>query len=129
MLGQSGFNCVVLEKKLPTGLRGIPPNLDVFLENRDTCLAIESKLLETLSLKKPNFSPSYSKDSLPHCEPQWWNLIKSASLAAEGYLDTAQLVKHYFGLIYHVKKNRIDKKPLLLYLYWKPENAEEICEY
>lgn len=28
ILGQSGFNCVVLEKKLPTGLRGIPPNLD-----------------------------------------------------------------------------------------------------
>ena len=129
MLGQSGFNSVALEKKLPTGLRGIPPNLDVFLENPDTCIAIESKLLETLSPKRPHFSPSYSKDLLPYCEPQWWNLIKSAGGASEGYLDAAQLVKHYLGLIYHVEKNTIDKKAMLLYLYWKPENAEEIREY
>lgn len=129
ILDQSGFNCVVLEKKLPTGLRGIPPNLDVFLENRYTCIAIESKLLETLSPKKPHFTPSYSKDSLPHCEPQWWNIIKSARTASKGYLDTAQLVKHYLGLIYHIKKSRIDKEPKLLYLYWKPENAYEIREY
>jgi len=129
ILGQSGFNCVVLEKKLPTGLRGIPPNLDVFFENRDCCIAIESKLLETLSLKKPHFSPSYRKDRLPYCEPQWWKFIESAPNAVEGYLDTAQLVKHYLGLIYHLKKNKIDKKPILLYLYWNPTNASEIEEY
>lgn len=129
ILGQSGFNCVVLEKKLPTGLRGIPPNLDVFFENRDSCIAIESKLLETLSLKKPDFSPSYSKNLLPYCEPQWWNFIESAPNTSETYLYAAQLVKHYLGLIYHLKKNKIDKKPILLYLYWKPENATEIREY
>jgi hypothetical protein len=129
ILSQSGFNSVVLEKKLPTGLRGIPPNLDVFLENHDCCIAIESKLLETLSPKKPHFSTSYSKDRLPHCEPQWLDLIESAGSAPEGYLDTAQLVKHYLGLIYHVKKNKIDKKPILFYLHWKPENATEIHEY
>jgi hypothetical protein len=129
ILGQGGFNCVVLEKKLPTGLRGIPPNLDVFVENRDCCIAIESKLLETLSLKKPHFSPSYRKDRLPYCEPQWWKFIESAPNAVEGYLGTAQLVKHYLGLIYHLKKNKIDKKPILLYLYWNPTNASEIEEY
>jgi hypothetical protein len=129
ILGQSGFNCVVLEKKLPTGLRGIPPNLDVFFENRDSCIAIESKLLETLSLKPPHFSSSYNKERLPHCEPQWWNFIELARNAQEAYLDTAQLVKHYLGLIYHLKKNKIDKKPILLYLYWNPTNASEIEEY
>jgi len=129
ILGQSGFNCVVLEKKLPTGLRGIPPNLDVFFENRDSCIAIESKLLETLLLKPPHFSSSYNKERLPHCEPQWWNFIELARNAQEAYLDTAQLVKHYLGLIYHLKKNKIDKKPILLYLYWNPTNASEIQEY
>src|SRR4030043_1169536 len=126
---QSTFDVPIFEKQLPTGLRGIPPNLDVFLENSDCCIAIESKLLETLSLNKPHFSPSYRKDRLPYCEPQWWKFIESAPNAVEGYLDTAQLVKHYLGLIYHLKKNKIDKKPILLYLYWNPTNASEIEEY
>lgn len=46
---QGGFNMPIFEKQLPTGLRGIPPNLDVFLENSNVCIAIESKLLETLA--------------------------------------------------------------------------------
>jgi hypothetical protein len=129
IIAQSGLDCPSFEKPLPTGLRGIPPNLDLFVENRDCCIAIESKLLETLSLKKPHFSPSYRKDRLPYCEPQWWKFIESAPNAVEGYLDTAQLVKHYLGLIYHLKKNKIDKKPILLYLYWNPTNALEIEEY
>jgi hypothetical protein len=126
---QRTFGIPIFEKQLPTGLRGTPPNLDVFFENGNTCIAIESKLLETLLPKKPHFSPSYSKDLLPYCEPQWWDLIESASDASEEYLDVAQLVKHYLGLIYYVKKNRIGKKPILMYLYWKPENAKEIHEY
>jgi hypothetical protein len=60
VIGQRGFGIPIFEKQLPTGLRGIPPNLDVFLENRDCCIAVESKLLETLSLKKPHFSMSRS---------------------------------------------------------------------
>jgi len=129
ILGQSGFHYLKFEKQLPTGLRGTPPNLDVFLENKDFCVAIESKFLETLSLKKPHFSTSYSKERLAHCEPQWWGFVESAPDTPEAYLDTAQLVKHYLGLIYHFKKNKIDKKPILLYLYWNPTNALEIEEY
>ena len=129
ILDQRGFDIPIFEKQLPTGLRGIPPNLDVFLENRDCCIAIESKLLETLSPKRPHFSLSYHKDRLPYCEQQWLNFIESAPNTSETYLDSAQLVKHYLGLIYHFKKNKIGKKPILLYLYWKPENATEIREY
>jgi hypothetical protein len=128
ILGRSGFNCVVLEKKLPIGLRGIPPNLDVFLENSNVCMAIESKLLETLSLKPPHFSSSYVKERLPYCEPQWWDFIESAPKVSKAYLDTAQIVKHYLGLMNYVQK-KVDHKPILLYLYWKPENAQEIEEY
>jgi hypothetical protein len=129
ILGRSGFGIPIFEKQMPTGLRGIPPNLDVFFENPDSCIAIESKLLETLSLKKPHFSSSYSKDRLPLCEPQWLDLIESAGDAPEGYLDTAQLVKHYLGLVYHLKEKKINKRPILLYLHWKPGNASEIREY
>ncbi len=130
MLGQSGFKPVALEKQLPTGLRGIPPNLNVFLESSSACIAIESKLLEILSPKRPHFSVSYSEeDRLPYCEPQWRRLIESAPDSEEAYLDAAQLVKHYLGLVYHIKKNEIRKKPMLLYLYWKPEDAKEIREY
>lgn len=129
ILGRSGFGIPIFERKLPTGLRGIPPNLDVFLENRDCCIGIESKLLELLSLKTPNFSPSYRQDQLPYCESQWWTFIELARDASEGYLDTAQLVKHYLGLVYHLRKNKINKKSILLYLYWKPANATEIGEY
>lgn len=129
ILGRSGFGIPIFEKQLPTGLQGIPPNLDVFLENLDCCIAIESKLLETLSPKKPHFSLSYSKVRLPHCEPQWLDIIESDRGASEGYLDTAQLVKHYLGLVYHVMKHKINKKSILLYLYWKPVNATEIGEY
>jgi hypothetical protein len=55
--------------------------------------------------------------------------FESASNAPVGNLDTAQLMKHYLGLISHLKKNKIDKKPILLYLYWKPVNALQIEEY
>ncbi len=129
IVGRCEFDIPIFEKHLPTGLRGIPPNLDVFLEDHDCCIAVESKLLETLSPKKPHFSASYSKDRLPHCEPQWLDLIESGSNAPEGYLDTAQLVKHYLGLVYHLKENKINKSPILVYLYWKPVNALEIEEY
>lgn len=128
ILGMSGFDIPIFEKQLPTGLRGIPPNLDVYIENKDCFIGIESKLLESLSLKRPYFSPSYCKERLPYCEPQWWNFIESAPKASEGYLDTSQLVKHYLGLLRYVQE-KIERKPILLYLYWKPVNASEIEEY
>lgn len=37
-------------------------------------------------------------------------------------------MKHYLGLLNYVQK-KIDHKPILFYLYWKPVNASEIAEY
>ena len=129
LLGRSGFGLPIFEKQLPTGLRGIPPNVDVFFENSECCIAIESKLLETLLPKKPYYPRSYCKEKLPYCEPEWWDFIESASGALKWFLDTAQLVKHYLGLLHHLQKIKINKKPILLYLYWKPANSSEIREY
>lgn len=129
LVGRSGFGLPIFEKQLPTGLRGIPPNVDVFFENSECSIAIESKLLETLSPKKPYYPRTYCKEKLPACEPQWWDFIESASGALNGFLDTAQLVKHYLGLLHYLQEMKISKKPILLYLYWKPTNSSEIREF
>jgi hypothetical protein len=126
LLGMKGFSPPVFEKRLPTGLRGIPPNLDVYLETDSCIIGIESKLLETLHVKKPVFSTAYSKENLPFCEPQWLQLIE-APLFSKGYLDVAQLVKHYLGLA--KEQNRAKKRTILLYLFWEPENADDMKEY
>jgi hypothetical protein len=129
LLGRCGLESPIFEKQLPTGLRGIPPNVDVFCENSEYCIAIESKLLETLTPKKPYYPRTYSKEKLPTCEPQWWDFIESAPSVSKGFLDTAQLVKHYLGLIHHLQEGKINKKAILLYLYWKPANSSGIREF
>ena len=128
-LNHTGFKCVKLEKKLPTGLEGNPPNLDVFFENGNVSIALESKLLETLGPPKAlSFDPKYDKKDLPYCEPQWLDFIESASSSPKTYLHIAQLVKHYLGLINYIQ-GKPNHKPILLYLYWEPVNAQEIKEY
>jgi hypothetical protein len=129
LLGRRGFGLPVFEKQLPTGLRGIAPNVDVFFENGECCIAVESKLLETLSPKKAYYPRSYCKEKLIYCEPEWWDIIESAPSTSKGYLDTAQLVKHYLGLLHHFQETEIKKKLLLLYLFWIPANSSEIPEY
>lgn len=66
--GSAGFAPPKLEAQCPTGLRGIPPNLDVLLESPEVVFGIESKLLEPLKPTNPAFSISYSKNRLPLCE-------------------------------------------------------------
>ncbi|MCY3793510.1 MAG: hypothetical protein OXG51_03925, partial [Gammaproteobacteria bacterium] len=57
--GLTSVSCMVFEKPCPTGLRGTPPHLDVFLEGA-TVLAIESKCTEHLSSKVARFSSTYA---------------------------------------------------------------------
>ena len=128
-LDHSGFNHVDFEKKLPTGLEGFPPNLDVFFESEDVSIALESKLLETL--ERPvalSFDPKYNKKHLPHCEPQWLDFIESGPGFSKTHLHIAQLVKHYLGLMSYIQ-GKPNHKPILLYLYWEPLNAREIKGY
>jgi hypothetical protein len=51
LLGQSGFEPPIFEKELPTGLRGTPPTLDVFLRRGSEVIAIESSLTDALQAK------------------------------------------------------------------------------
>lgn len=124
--GHTGFDKLKFEAKCPTGLGGTPPHLDVLLASTDTVIAIESKLLEPLSLTKPEFSASYSRERLPLCEDSWWILLENVRQRPASHLDAAQLIKHYLGLRHsYPDLNNV----MLVYLFWKPLNANEFGEY
>lgn len=125
-LSYSGFRTPKFEAQCRTGLGGKPPNLDVLLQSDEIVIGIESKLLEPLDIHNNNFSQSYSRDRLPLCEDSWWSLLEQVSNWPPSNLHAGQLIKHYLGL----RKQFSNKsKILLVYLYWKPLNAENIEEY
>lgn len=118
--GNNGFKTLIFEKKCPTGLKGSPPNLDVFLDNDKFSIAIESKFLEYLSPKKGYFSVSYKNDTLPQSEKDCWYIVDWIKNEPKQHLDTAQLIKHYLGLR-NLPQNG-DKEIILEYIFWEPEN-------
>jgi len=126
--GQEGFDALQFERKCPTGLSGTPPHLDVFLENKECVIGIESKLLEYFSPKQGEFSNSYTRASLPQAEDSWWKAKEWVEQQGEMHLDAAQLIKHYLGLANLDSVG--DKQLYLVYLFWEPENARQfpVCQ-
>ena len=127
LLGQTGFTVLQFEKKCPTGLGGIPPNLDLVLEGPGVVIGVESKFLEFLALKQPKFKDSYKPANLPQLEPCWAELMDALKAGPKQYLDAAQLVRHYLGL-----RNQPEfkgKKIILLNIFWEPENWADFPEY
>lgn len=127
LLDQTDFDFLQFEKQCPTGLGGTPPNLDLLVSNPDVVVGVESKFLEFLAPKKPKFSPSYARESLPQAEDAWWNLLVELKDGPEQYLDAAQLVRHYLGL--RNQPEFAGKKIVLLYVFWEPENWSDFPEY
>jgi len=95
-------NRLRFEVQYPTGLRGIPPHLDVVIDRPDSIpFAIESKFTEVYSPAHNEFRDSYFEksglwDGFDHVR-------KLASAVADGsvkfeYLGAAQLIKHALGL-------------------------------
>jgi hypothetical protein len=99
---------IAFEGQFPTGLQGIPPNLDleIRLESGNT-IGIESKFTEWLSPKstkdcvfKPKYFPTdigiWERNGLPACQ----KLAADLQSGAESfrYLDVPQLLKHVLGL-------------------------------
>lgn len=140
-LGFSNFIEATFEKKLPTSLGGTPPNLDFYLETQHEIIGIESKFLETIDGKAPN------KDN--NLSPYLKNITKLSYLP-EGFiellkkydtddkkqqLDIAQLLKHSIGIIHRSKTkykyflNSMFTKPVLVYIYWQPQNWFNIDIY
>lgn len=136
--GHSGFSYARFEKVLSTGVRGGKPNLDFVLKNEEVVLGVESKFLEILEPKLPNWKKPADRTG---------NLAKYRSHSASAwfgsgfpevldfyihqdkpyYLDVSQLIKHTMGLI-HCGRSE-GKKPVLVYLFWTPENWAQFPEY
>lgn len=131
LFGSTGANCLTLEKPFPIFRKGTPPNLDVWIERNHENVAIESKLTEYFTKKRPSFSTKYDElERLPLAESGWWRVYQQAKKAAPQHLDIAQLVKHYFGL-WKFQQETATKKPIrFLYLFWEPRNGDaiQICK-
>jgi len=111
------------EKKFPTGLKGIPPNLDVVLTLQSgLTLAIESKFTEWLTPKLTTNAPFKAKYfesgrnlwagvGLPECQ----RLAHDVQEKAESFvhLNVPQLLKHALGLATNERK-----RFSLCYLYY-----------
>jgi hypothetical protein len=123
LCGAQGFRSIRFEQKLSTGLGGTPPNLDLVAESDTDVVAVESKLLEYFSPKKPSFSKSYRKGRLPQAEDKWLALMESLRGSAPKHLDVAQLIKHYFSLRNTTEYTK--RNITLLYLFWEPENSSK----
>ena len=68
LLDVRGFRSLKFEKKLPAGLGGTPPNVDLYVKYEADVVAVESKFLEYFSRKRPIFKKSYRKETLPEAE-------------------------------------------------------------
>ena len=122
--GAEGSTALRFEEKCPTGLRGTPPNLDVFMERKDRVVAIESKCTEYLSPHTARFSTSYlTRIRDGRRLSTWFRQMQRLIGAPHTYscLDASQLIKHALGLMYCYP----DRQVTLLYLYWEPLNAVE----
>jgi hypothetical protein len=132
----SPMTSVIFEAQYPTGLKGIPPNLDVCIRLASGhTVAIESKFCEWLGRKSPNkenFKPKYfpAKSSLWTCLglPKCQDLATDIRDRREHFihLDVPQLLKHALGLT-----TTLDARFDLYYVYFDwpgPESAKHRAE-
>ena len=128
LCGRAGFSSFQFERKVPTGLGGTPPHLDLLVEALSpSIVAVESKATEYLQVHEAKFAPSYESVGWPKCVEGYAALMRrlSAHACSFEYLDAAQLVKHAFGLATTFG----DCDTLLLYLFWEPENGDSFREF
>lgn len=65
------------EKQLPVVEGRNPANLDVWIEQDSSVVAVESKFLEYFKPKKAEFAEAY--ESLASAaEPSWWNIYRES---------------------------------------------------
>jgi hypothetical protein len=125
LLNRQGAQNIEFEKPMRIFRGGRPPNLDVWIEQETGTIAVESKFLEYLAPKLPSFSEAYERLNPPWAESSWWRAYQLAKGAEKGFLDRAQLLKHYFGLRSFQQKSGYQKPLTLLYLFWEPLNRNE----
>lgn len=60
--GFGPFSRLEFKRRCPTGLRGIPPHLDVLLQGSQKFVGIESKLTEPLAKHRASFGSAYREN-------------------------------------------------------------------
>jgi hypothetical protein len=126
--GAAGAYDVSFERQLPIIRDRRPANLDVWIERSSGMVAVESKLLEHFARKRPTFADAYQKFAPPVSEPSWWSVCERYWDGPPGHLDTAQLIKHYFGLRLYQETLPAPVSLTLLYLFWEPDNGDDVEE-
>lgn len=130
--GFTGVKVLSFEKKLPTGIS--TPNLDLYLETENEMVGVESKFIEILSSKLPNeggnLEAYINRIEGLNFQSEQYELLMKHYLATTNkmYLDVAQLLKHILGLL-NSKNNPKELKPVLVYIYWMPNNWRRFREY
>ena len=121
---------VELEAKLPTGLRGTPPTLDLLLTGRwGRAWAVESKFTEPLASRPAleRFKGAYFEErlwtgqGLPRCQKLAERL--QGGEKAFSYLDAFQLLKHALGL----KRNHGRGQLILLWFDTGERESQELA--
>jgi hypothetical protein len=122
LAGVDGLETLRFEEKLPIGVRGKAPNLDLVASGSDDVVAVESKCTEQLAKHVAEFSKVYDARIAELADGSWRAEYEALKADPRRYthLDAAQLVKHYLGL----RNTHPDRRCTLLYLYWEPANAE-----
>lgn len=92
---------ICFERKMPSGLRGNPPNLDVMFALSDgRCLAVESKYLEPYGSHRGGFAASYrgewERNGFTSCEQSAEDL--RSGHPRYSWLSAEQLLRHILGL-------------------------------
>lgn len=124
--GKRGWKPVEFERKLPIFGDVGAPNVDVWIDCGQEAVAVESKLLEYFTRKKPEFSDAY-ESLASECDPVWWRAYRQAKEdRTKQHLDRAQLIKHYFGLNKFRQKNPEGPQLTLLYIFWEPQDREKV---
>lgn len=117
------FDKAAFEQRLSTKLKGTPPNLDFYLENSNVTIGIESKFTEHFEKRiehtKENLCKYFMREELDYLPRLFDGLILHyMNCTNKMYLNVAQLIKHSIALL----NNKRNKKAVLVYIYWQPEN-------
>lgn len=128
LLGARGAVGIQFEKQMPIIPGRRPSNLDVWIDRGSSAVGVESKLLEYLEPKRPEFADAYKCMAPPVADPCWWSVCTDSWNGHARQLDIAQLVKHYFGLKRLQQSAARPPELTLLYLFWEPTNWQDIAE-
>jgi hypothetical protein len=125
MDGAGGYEQLRFEAKFPIRRSGrrIHPNVDVHATGPSRSVAVESKLLEYVSVAKPiSIAAEYDDAIQELADVTWRGQIERLrrNPCEFRWFAAGQIVKHYLGL-----KSAGTKNTQLCYVFWEPLDAAE----